>query len=341
MTPATGRIHVLLIALLGGVVLFINASSSDNPLRAQDRDLFALLRADHPDLLRGLELRSPAWGPLPLARLAAMDLSGLDLRALRISGTALRDVKLKGSHLEQAAFHCVPMQNVDLSGANLREAHFDYSHCGASQLLQAEWNGADLSQANLQGGVLKNGECESHLTLKGNLNGVKFEKATLQCIKLINTAATTPAFPSSPQYAGINFVQSDINHLGLIEGDFVFSDFYRAQLSHLAFAPRRADLRFSTLAELRCPRNSNGCEIKLDGERNPNPRLSLNVRGSQIISNLQLPNTTAAWPALLCDPASRFQAMGASSSAEGKGTGFWIVAGDGARCAPPQSQPIR
>lgn len=334
MTPHTARTHLLVMALMGGVVVFINTSSGDDPLRAQDRDLLTLLRTDHPNLLRGLDLRAPDWARLPVANLVALDLSGRDLRALRLSRRALKGVSLKGSHMEQAEFTCVAMNGVDLSGANLSQSRFDYTSCDKPMELQLNLNGANLSQAVIKGGSNERGKCATKLTIKGNLNGASFEGATMQCVALQNTTAVTAPSPSSPQYAGINFGGSDLNHLALQSGNFVFSDFYQAQVRHLTLYPKTAHLRYSNLAQLRCQNQAMGCELSLkDGSAAaPNQaaadqRLSLNVRGSQIISNLRPPASPSNWPALLCDPASGWRLAGspATKAKPPAGSGFWIL----------------
>lgn len=343
MTARSPRphVHLLAIALLGGVVLFINASSSDNPLRAQDRDLFTLMRADHPDLLRELDLRPPKWFDrwntkwqrLPLASLSALDLSGLDLRGLRLSYRPLQHVNLHGSHLEQAEFNCVPMKNVIFEGANLREAQFNYRFCKSAMELKVNLNGADLSRADLHGGRSHKGSCEKPLTIKGNLNGAKFEGATLRCVRLISTSTMTASSPSSPEYAGISFVQSDVEDLELKEGNFVFSNFSYAKLHSLSLDPQVADLRFTTLAHLNCKKDSSGCALLLKPGSGQDDglvrqRLSLDVRGSQIRSNLQLPNEITQWPALLCDRSSRWYALqkkNAPSNNSANGASFWIM----------------
>lgn len=348
MTRQTSRTHLLLIGALAGVVMFINASSSDNPLRAQDRDLFALLSAENPKLLRGLDLLSPAWGSLLVGDLQTLDLSGQDLRSLRLSKRSLKHVNLRGSHLDQATFQCVPMTNVDLSGAELRQSRFHYSDCSPRvNPLKLQLNGADLSSAVLQGGQLKDNKCQSTLVIEGNLNGAKFEGASLQCVRLINTAAVVPRFPSSPQYAGINFVNSDVSHLELNSGDFVFSNFYRAKLRRLSLDPATADLRFSTLADLQCPKELCVFQLEPDSsassEAAAETRLSLNVRGSRLISNLALAQATNQWPALLCDQDSQWRRSPSDATTpllELKGgVGFWIQKGGVPTCSGKRPSP--
>lgn len=323
--------HLLLIAGLSSVVVFINASGSERSLRLLDRDLYTVLRGDHPDLLRNLDL---SWAQLtPIYNLSAMNLAGEDLRGLRMHGNRLNNLDLSGSHLEQAEFKCVSMKEVVLSGANLKEARFDYSDC-PNKTLRIDLNGADLSSAMLIGGTPTPGRdsepaCNKKLTIEGNLNGARFNNATLQCIVLINrpkpTAgngdATPDAAHSRPEYSGINFVNSNVNALTFKEGDFRFSDFYRAKLKLLAFDPKKTLLAFSTLANLQCTDDSQFCrlmQIDSAGERpqpvsDQMPRLSLNLRGSSILSNLPLP-VAGQWPAYLCDKRTRWQAVAADTS---------------------------
>lgn len=343
--PTRAPIHLLAMALLSSAVLFINADSSAPPLRTQDRDLFTFLRRDHPDLLRGLDLRPPAWHRFPQASLVAVDYSGLDLRGLRLSGRALQHVNLAGSHLETAEFTCVPMRNVSLSGAHLQGAHFDYNKCDSSQLtLTMDLNGADLTKAELRG--QKDGEkCKTPLEIRGNLNGARFQGATLDCVKLMNTskALHSSSSPSQPRYAGINFTESKSKDLTLTKGDFVFSNFWKAKLDLLQYNPREADLRFSTLESLTCPQD--GCRIQTTAQPADEDKLSLNLRGSQINSNLPLPSTTTGWPALLCNQESQWNKQTETVAPKpqtsdsvpvdlDRSPGFWITKGNTSTCEP-------
>jgi len=327
--------HLLLLAGLGCLVLYINARGSERYLRGLDRDLFSLIRADHPDQLRNLDLTHGLW---PKLHLSAMNLAGEDLRGLRMSGNRLTDLDLRGSHLEQAEFQCVSMNNVNLSGANLKEARFDYVNCPGNdtKVLGIDLNGADLSAAELDGRVFLPGNqeksCKTKLKIKGNLNGAKFTGATFQCVTLINTSShenkvhipehssfDPPYTGSLPLYAGINFSQSKLNALTLASGDFRFSDFYQANLQQLRFNPPLASLSFSSLAYLQCP-DEQPCMLTQvndqDQEKASIPGakvldgLSINLRDSRIRSNLSLPSVTPSvtpsaasgrWPALLCN----------------------------------------
>lgn len=315
--PATS--HLLLLAGLGCLVLCINARGSERSLRGLDRDLFSLIRADYPDQLRNLDLTRGLW---PKLHLSAMNLAGEDLRGLRMSGNRLTDLDLRGSHLEQAEFRCVSMDNVDLSGAKLNEVKFDYAECagdGQAKLV-IDLNGADLSAAELVGGELHLGNpqktCKKMLMIKGNLNGAKFTEAMLQCVTLENASGDEkgkrqPGNPIPPLYAGINFIKTKVNALTLASGDFRFSDFYQANLQQLTFNPSLASLSFSSLADLQCP-DEQPCMLsqvdKQDGKNVPGSRakvldgLSLNLRDSRIRSNLSLPSApSGGWPALLCN----------------------------------------
>lgn len=322
--PATS--HLLLLAGLGCLVLCINARGSEPSLRGLDRDLFSLIRADYPDQLRNLDLTRGLW---PKLHLSAMNLAGEDLRGLRMSGNRLSDLDLRGSHLEQAEFRCVSMDNVNLAGAKLNEVKFDYAECagdGRAKLV-IDLNGADLSAAELVGGELHLGNpqktCKKMLMIKGNLNGAKFTEAMLQCVTLENASGDEKgkrqqgnpihSTPIPPLYAGINFIKTKVNALTLASGDFRFSDFYQANLQQLTFNPSLASLSFSSLADLQCP-DAQPCMLsqvdKQDAKNVPGSRakvldgLSLNLRDSRIRSNLSLPSASApsrGWPALLCN----------------------------------------
>jgi len=317
MNTKTAFIHSLLMTLMAGVAVFVNATSNDDSLRAQDRDLFTLLRSDTPDVLRGLDLSSPEWLPFPSTDLLGIDLSGLDLRALRLSSRALTSVNLDGSHLEQAEFICARMTNVSFAGANLEEARLDYKNCNkyGPMVLDVRLNGANLSKAWIEGGNRdpQNRNCSSYLTIQGNLNGARFEGATLECVVLKNTSTSSDLGPLQPSYSGISFVNGKVNGLVLQNGNFLFSDFYRSRLRLLTVGPE-ADLRFSTLADLSCPKDLKFCELFFEFASGPAANgqvsrklFSLNVRGSSISSNLPLPSATNDWPALLCNQSSRWE----------------------------------
>lgn len=325
----TASPHVLMIAGLTCIVAFINASGLERPLGMLDRDLHASLRGDYPDLLRGLDLRQPER--MPILNLSAMHLAGEDMRALSMSYNTLRDLDLRGSHLEASHFQCVSMDRVNLSGADLKGAKFDYANCGGDAdpkhakdyTLTINLNGADLSSAVLEGNQYvedgQKGECGRRLKIVGNLNGARFTGATLRCVILVNeekgdTISSKAKIYSLPRYAGINFVDSKGSTLYLQQGNFRFSDFYKANLDLMQFSPDRADLSFSTLAQLQCQNAPDGCRImqiedgnfSASGASRSSQKLSLNLRGSRVTSNLPLPDSRG-WPAILCNQESVWQ----------------------------------
>jgi uncharacterized protein YjbI with pentapeptide repeats len=350
MTAKRACGHTLVLVLISAVAIYINVRSGDRPLlRRFDTALLPLLQADNPYLLNGIDLRPEGMGaPLPLGQLLGQDLSGMDLRKASFSPRGLRSVNLRGSHLVQANFSCVPLRAVDLSGADLREARLDFSgNCSppptsecpkemtsapgeptSCVTLEIDLVGANLSNAILLGEVKtekKDEPCKRWLVIKGYLDGARFNQAKLSCVALINESPTSPSF-RPPAYAGISFVSSQIDHLWILSGNFIFSDFYKARVNHLRLLrPINMGFRFSSFEQLRCP--SKGCWLEaIDSDTlndNDTPKksskskdhtdkdltevnLSLNVRGSRISSNLHLARKPKAseqwqWPALICN----------------------------------------
>lgn len=339
--------HISALVLAGAVTVFINSSSAERPLRRYDTALLPLLQTDNRYLFNGVDLdHEGVVAPMPFGMPRGQDLSGMDLRKAVFSPSGLIDLRLRGSHLAQAEFSCVPLNRVDLSGADLRETHFDFSKCEcpaslqskftnlprdqrikeelectgpASVVLQVDLVGANLSGALLQGKVkpesVKTSEdpCEKWLVIKGRLNGARFEQAKLQCVALINLNSTAPnvVFQAPPEYAGIRFVQSNLNHVYLQSGNFMFSDFWQARVNDLRVNLKDAELRFSSLGGWQCPKNDY-CSMRFDhpGEA-ISKQLSLSVTGSRIRSNLPLPAQPKAdqpnsWPALLCDEGTEW-----------------------------------
>ncbi|MCT0198148.1 pentapeptide repeat-containing protein [Synechococcus sp. CS-1325] len=330
--------------LIGAVTIFINTSSAERPLRRYDKALLPLLQKDNPYLLNGVDLSFEGMGaPLPLGQIRREDLSGMDLRKAIFSRHGLHGLHLRGSHLAQANFSCVPLKNVDFSGADLRESRFDFSSCspplppgnkecpkgikllgGTSSCftLEAHLVGANLSGALLQGKpsdkwkVNDKGEipdpCELWLVIQGKLSGARFEQATLRCVALINQSPSSKG-EARPAYAGIRFMQSNLDHLLLESGNFLFSDFWQAQVSHLAVRLPDANLRFSSLAQWQC--TSEGCLLEVisaDGQAHSHSitdRLSLNVSGSNIRSNLLLAANSNEWPALICNDGTTWTSL--------------------------------
>lgn len=349
----TAPSHLLVMVGLSSMVVFINASGFERPLRVLDRDLHTSMRGDFPDLLRSLDLRPPL--KMPIFNLSVMNLAGEDMRGLRMANNRLHELDLRGSHVEEAHFQCVSMDRVNLSGADLKDSRFDYANCGTDNdsaptkyyTLTVNLNGADLSSAILEGkqrteGELK-GECQRILRIVGNLNGAQFKGATLRCVTLVNLAKKkiNPSEQSAPRYAGINFVNSKASTLTLEQGSFRFSDFFSANLELLQFNPDEADLRFSTLAQLQCTNPSKGCQIMQTKQGNPStveqigspPKLSLNLRGSRVTSNLPLP-ASRGWPALLCNRESAWRTpTPANSQPSNTNMGLWVQKPNTIECA--------
>ena len=352
-----GLLHLLVMAGLSSVVVFINASGFERPLRVLDRDLHTSMRSDFPDLLRSLDLRPPL--KIPILNLSFMNLAGEDMRGLRMANNSLRDLDLRGSHLEEAHFQCVRMDRVNLSGADLKDSRFDYASCSADgdsastkdYTLNVNLNGADLSSAVLEGKQhtegMQKGECQRILKIVGNLNGAQFKGATLRCVTLVNQAKRkiNPSEQSAPRYAGINFVNSKASTLRLEQGSFRFSDFFSANLELLQFNPGKADLRFSTLAQLQCTTSPQGCQIMQTsqgdssgvgtgvGKSSPPTKLSLNLRGSKVISNLPLP-ASLGWPALLCNRESAWRTPTSTKPQQSNvNMGLWVQKPNTIECA--------
>lgn len=336
MTTKRACGHALVLMLIGAVAININGSSADRPLlRRFDTALLPLLQADNPYLLNGMDLRPEGMGaPLPLGQLLGQDLSGMDLRKASFSPRGLRSVNLRGSHLVQANFSCVPLEKVDLSGADLRETRFDFSgNCSPPPTskcpeemtslpgklpycvtLEVDLVGANLSNAILLGSVkteTNNEPCERWLVIKGYLDGARFNQAKLRCVALINKSPTIDPY-RPPAYAGISFVSSQLEHLLILSGNFIFSDFYKARVNHLLLNQINMDFRFSSFVQLSCP--SEGCWLQVINTDPPKKfvkskeiNLSLNVSGSPILSNLRLAPKPVAqsdqrqWPALICN----------------------------------------
>ncbi|MFM7087172.1 MAG: hypothetical protein ACKOXO_09325, partial [Cyanobium sp.] len=148
--------------------------------------------------------------------------------------------------------------------------------------------------------------CNQLLEIRGDLDGASFRGATLRCVRRIYTSTPGTANlrrnPGAipPHYAGINFVESTVDGLELREGNFAFSDFYQANLRHLLVNLGAVDLRFTTLARLRCLEG--GCRFMVEHpEEARTGRLSLNVQSSAIVSNLLPSPALQEWPALLCN----------------------------------------
>lgn len=374
MTARRACGHALALALIGAVTVFINASSAERPLRRHDTALLPLLQTDNPYLLNGVDLRPEGMGaPFPLGQLRGQDLSGMDLRKALFSRRGLHGLRLRGTHLAQANFSCVPLTAVDLSGADMRETRFDFSDCPSPPTaaacprgmelpwgdrppacfsLEADLVGANLGGALLQGklkpgagGELAKGEiprsdhCRHWLVIRGRLDGARFDGATLRCVALVNLSPA-PVDAGRPAYAGLRFVQSDLDRVLLQEGNFVFSDFWSARVSHLVVNLPAANLRFSSLAQWQCP--SKGCLLQVvqPGER-PRPGaaedpLSLNVSGSRIRSDLPLAAGAGQWPALLCNRDTGWTML---SQASGRSASTEVTCGGDGRLVRPGPSP--
>lgn len=223
--------HAVGLTLLGTLALFINASSSERPLRRFDTALLPMLSERSPSLLKGMDLSREGlampWLPI---RLEGQDLSGMDLREARFPAGGAKDLRLAGAHLNRAVFQCVPMQRVDLSGANLSQAQFNYNCAGSRSsrddclilgqrpsctILQVHLRGANLSEAMLQGQTIEPSlasldntagspkqamrQCRHWLVIEGEMEGARLDQATLRCVVLRNRSWKSSTHPTAPQ----------------------------------------------------------------------------------------------------------------------------------------------
>lgn len=302
--------------VLNGVDLRPEAMGAPLPLgqlRGQDLSGMDLRKARfsrrglHSVRLRGAHLTQADFSCVPLTR---VDLSGADLRGARFDYSA-----------------CPPSRSARLAACP-QEMNPTGSRPDSCFTLDADLVGANLEGALLQGKPKASGgnapsdandRCEQWLLIRGRLDGARFDQATLRCVALINKpppplqAANRAGAEDGggsrrappPPYAGIRFVRSDLDHLLLLRGNFRFSDFWQARGTHLAVRLDAAHLGFSSLAQWQCP--SDGCRLRVfpTGEQArplaASDRLSLNVSGSPIRSDLPLPDGPNEWPVLLCD----------------------------------------
>lgn len=332
--------HAVVLTLFGTLAIFINASSPDRPLGRQANALLPMIRENRPYLLKGLDLSPEGIGArlLPI-RLQGQDLAGMDLREARFPSRGLRNIRLRGAHLARADFSCVALENVDFSGADLGNTLFDYSNCNHWQqthlcpqidgerlapcsIIQVDLKGTDLSGSLLQGRMNSKGShttpgpgqfCDHWLVINGDLQGARLKQATLRCVVLNNHTSPQPASPSQsspPAYAGISFVSSTLENVILNRGNFVFSDFWQARVVRMLVNLPFVDLLYSSMADLRCP--PEGCElwVPAPASHKIDSRLSINVRGSRIRSNLVLGSSSSSWPALMCDGSTSWKPMG-------------------------------
>jgi uncharacterized protein YjbI with pentapeptide repeats len=280
--------------------------------------------------LRGSHLAQADFSCVPLEALddnTRVDLSGADLRETRF------DFSGCPTPLPPGRTACP--QEMKLPG-NTSPSCFT---------LEADLVGANLSGALLQGKprasreAMARGEsprvnpmvdpCERWLVIRGKLDGARFEQATLRCVALINRSASpkgaaSPAAAAAaadgvrPAFAGIRFVQSDLDHLLLQGGNFLFSDFWKARVSHLMVNLSEANLRFSSLAQWDCPGKECVVQVIPAEEQAAAAAarglLALNVSGSRIRSNLPLASRAEHWPALLCDDGTTWTPLPTDST---------------------------
>ncbi|MCT0211967.1 MULTISPECIES: pentapeptide repeat-containing protein [unclassified Synechococcus] len=312
--------------LLNGMDLSLEGMGAPLPLgqiRGEDLSGMDLRKAmfSHHGLhglrLRGSHLSQANFSCVPLKN---VDFSGADLHESRFDFSSCQsqlpplDKKCpEGIKLLGGTSSCFILK-ADLVGANLSGAllqgklsKWKVNTKGeipkTDPFLQGKLS--DKWKVNTKGEIPKSNPCEQWLVIQGKLDGARFERATLRCVALINQSPS-PKGAGRQAYAGISFIQTNLDHLLLESGNFLFSDFWQAQVSHLAVRLPAANLRFSSLAELQqCP--TEGCLLEvipagpLASFYAIKNRLSLNVMGSRIHSNLPLAASSSEWPALMCN----------------------------------------
>ncbi len=336
--------------------------------------------------LSGMDLREARFTP---SRLKGIELQGAHLARADFSCVALEEVDFAGADLSEARFD---FSECNKQKPNDRCREIDTLQGSPCSIIWINLKGANLSRSLLQGKPLTQGEvkfenvqptestrfCDHWLVIQGNLEGASFSDATLRCVVLINEIPEPSSKPTGavqhadnvltpPEYAGIKFVKSNLENVILLSGNFVFSDFWEARVVRMWVNLTSADLRFTSLGKLNCPKNGcelwntpqkskflrgnfvfsdfwkagivrmwvsmpsvalhstfqakilcppNGCELWLPPLQSSHSRLSLNVRGSHIGSDIRPRTSDEERPALLCDGETEWTLKLTSESKE-------------------------
>lgn len=293
------------------------------PIRLQDQDL------------SGMDLREARF---PARGLRTIRLRGAHLARADFSCVALEQVDFSGADLSETLFDfstCRQQQRTSLCPTIGRQ------RLAPCSILHVDLRGTDLSGALLQGKLAAKQAhgtanqppaspgpapfCDHWLVIKGHLDGARLTQATLRCVVLSNqdapqsVPASKPVERASdqrnpPDYAGLSFVKSTLENVILDRGNFVFSDFWQAQIIRMIVNLPEVDLRYTSMADLRCPRED--CELLVSDlpSAQVNPRLSLNVRGSRIRSNLVFSSSPTSWPALMCNSGTSWMPLQGGSA---------------------------
>lgn len=255
-----------------------------------------------------------------------------EIGASQVSQCSIIQVNLTGANLSRSLLQGKSLLQEQVNSGRVEPTE-STQFCDRWLVIQGNLEGANFSDATLRCVVLINEMSGPSSKLTGAVQhadngptppeyaGIKFVKSTLENVILLSGNFMFSDFWEARMVRmWVNLTSVDLRFTSLgklncppsgcelwnspqnnkfLRGNFVFSDFWKVGIVRMWVSMPSVALHSTFQAKILCP--PNGCELWLPPLQNSLSRLSLNVRGSHIRTDIRPRTSDEERPALLCD----------------------------------------